>query len=142
MRRLFRHATLLLSLWLVTGLIGCAGGPQFETLSVQVTPDTPIEASDDAVLRVSLDDTSENEPSTVAESRMERPGNSPYTATLRYDANAIDSDRNYVVRAELRQGGRLTHAEDEPVPVFAGESETADPIIELVPLPRQSAAGE
>ncbi|GHC38253.1 YbaY family lipoprotein [Aidingimonas halophila] len=139
-RRLFRLVTLLLSCWLMISLAACAGGPRFETLDVRVDSEEPIDTDDDAELRINLIDDTENERRVIAENRMERLGDPPYTATLRYDASAIDSDSRYVLRAELRQDGRLTHAEDEPVPVWDGGDDQL-PTIKLVPLPRDSDGG-
>ncbi|MFC3284105.1 YbaY family lipoprotein [Litchfieldella rifensis] len=113
----------LLPLLLTLLVLGaCASGPRFATLDARVVPEAPLEVPEDAVLRVTLADISQANADIIAESTYTRLGSGPLTVALRYDANAIDTDRAYGLRAEIRVAGRLTHASPEPVPVLTGDA--------------------
>ncbi|WP_189471187.1 YbaY family lipoprotein [Litchfieldella qijiaojingensis] len=97
----------------------CASGPRFATLDARVVPTTPLELPADAELRVTLEDVSQA--TVIAESIYTRLDAGPYDVALRYDANAIDDDHAYVLRAQVRADGRSTHVSPEPVPVLTGD---------------------
>ncbi|MCK0745137.1 YbaY family lipoprotein [Chromohalobacter nigrandesensis] len=109
----------LIGLMLI-GLVGCASGPDFNTLDARVTFAQPPELSDDATLDVTLKDSDDN--ATVAESRYTRIDTPTTEVTLQYDDSAIEAAHSYVLQAEVRDQGRLTHLNRERVDVFNGET--------------------
>ncbi|MCT8468866.1 YbaY family lipoprotein [Chromohalobacter canadensis] len=115
---------------LLLGLVGCASGPDFNTLDARVTFDQPPELSDDAILDVTLKDSDDN--ATVAESRYTQFDTTATEVTLQYDQGAIEAAHTYVLQAEVRDQGRLTHLNRKRVEVFNGETGTT-PTVTLEP---------
>ncbi|MDV6318180.1 YbaY family lipoprotein [Chromohalobacter sp. HP20-39] len=119
---------------LLIGLTGCASGPDFKTLDTRVVFDQPPELSDDAALNVTLKDSDDG--ATVAESRYTHFDAPATEVTLQYAQGAIEAAHTYVLQAEVRDQGRLTHLNRERVEVFNGKTGTT-PTVTLVPVSRQ-----
>ncbi|APX94652.1 hypothetical protein BWR19_17950 [Halomonas sp. 1513] len=98
-------------------LAACAGRPDFATLDTRVIPDTPLEASGDAELRVALEsleaDGSRGE--LIAETTSSRVSDTPMDISLQFDARALESGRDYALIAEIREDARVTHRNSEQV---------------------------
>ncbi len=97
-------------------MAGCAGGPQFETLSARVVTDTPQPLPADATLEVQLENTSTGD--VLASSRVERLGDFPLPVTLQYAPEAIVADDLYRLDAQIRSGNRIVYLSPEALPVF------------------------
>ncbi|EPC00275.1 hypothetical protein L861_07200 [Litchfieldella anticariensis FP35 = DSM 16096] len=115
-----RTLSLLPLLMVLALLSACASSPRFATLDAQVVADSPFELPDNAELRVTLEDLSET--TVIAVSTYTRLQSVPVPVSLRYDANAIDEDHAYALRARVRANGRSTHINREPVPVLTGNA--------------------
>ncbi|WP_277811379.1 YbaY family lipoprotein [Chromohalobacter canadensis] len=115
---------------LLLGLVGCASGPDFNTLEARVVFSQPPELSDDAILDVTLKDSDDN--ATVAESRYTHIDTAATEVTLQYDQGAIEAAHRYFLQAEVRDQGRLTHLNRERIEVFNGETGTT-PTVTLEP---------
>lgn len=122
---------LIALLMIATLLSACASGPRFATLNARVVSQEPVELSDDAELRVQLEDMTEG--ALIAVTTYTRLGSSPFDVSLRYDVNAIDDDHDYALRAQLRSDGRTTHIDTEPVAVLDGGAAERSIEIELEP---------
>lgn len=131
---MFRTGRLVLALLALALLTACAGRPQFATLEARVVSSEPIELDEDAQLRVLIEDMTEG--ALVAETTYSRLGTTPFNVSLRYDANAIDENNSYVLRAHLRRDGRITHVEDEPMAVLTGDAAQGEIEIALEPVRR------
>jgi putative lipoprotein len=61
----------------------------------------------DAVLEALLEDVSKDDApaALIATTRIEKPGNPPYTFEVAYDPATIDESHRYAVRARIRAGG-------------------------------------
>ncbi|TDX27583.1 putative lipoprotein [Modicisalibacter xianhensis] len=100
----------------------CASGPRLATLEAQVIPDSRLALPPDAELSVQLENASQVGANLVAEANFVRLGDGPIPVMLRYDAEAIDQDDIYVLRADIRSDGRLLYTTPEPVPVLTGDA--------------------
>ncbi|MCI0509741.1 type III secretion system (T3SS) chaperone YscW [Chromohalobacter marismortui] len=129
--RLPRRPCAVLVGLLLIGLAGCASGPDFQTLDARVIFAQPPELSDDAVLNVTLKDRDDG--ATLAESRYTHFDTTATRVTLQYAQGAIDTAHTYVLQADVRDRGRLTHLNRERVDVFNGETGTT-PTVTLVPV--------
>ncbi|QJQ96007.1 MULTISPECIES: YbaY family lipoprotein [Halomonadaceae] len=136
MRRLDRRLTFAtLAGVLLLALSACAGRPELEELHARVVPSAPLEIGSDAELRVSLEGPTNGQRQTIAESRYSRIGSGPIEVVLRYDVRALASSSEYLLRAELRDEGRITHVNREPV-TLTGAQATSSRIFEIPLEPR------
>ncbi|MDR5907552.1 YbaY family lipoprotein [Franzmannia qiaohouensis] len=113
-RRLWHIAALCLAVAL---LAACAGRPDFATLDTRVVPAAPLEAGDDAALRVALEslDADGARGELIAETTSSRVSDAPMDISLQFDGRALDAERDYALIAEIREGGRVTHRNSEQV---------------------------
>ncbi|MBZ5876267.1 YbaY family lipoprotein [Chromohalobacter israelensis] len=118
----------------LAGLVGCASGPDFQTLDARVVFDTPPALSPAATLEVALKDSADD--TTLAESRYPRIDTEATEVALRYDASAIDAAHRYTLQAEVRDQGRITYLNRDEVEVLNGDTGTT-PTITLVPASRR-----
>ena len=121
---------LSLGLLVMLVLVGCAGTPEFSELQARVIPPDPLTLTDDTELNVRLSD----DAGTLAETTLTHLGTLPWTMALRHDSQALEDARSPQLSAELRQGGKLTHATSEPVLL---EDRTPDEPVTLPLAPRQ-----
>ncbi|SFI08532.1 YbaY family lipoprotein [Modicisalibacter xianhensis] len=122
-----RNAWLLtLAVVLAVILSACASGPRLATLDAQVVSDSLLTLPPDAELSVQLENASQVGANLVAEANYVRLGDGPIPVILRYDAEAIDQGNIYLLRADIRSGGRLLYTTPEPVPVLTGDAPDSD----------------
>ena len=118
-----------LRLSFVTGCLlalgACVTGPRFANLDALVVPTEPLDLPPNAELTVRLEDVTRGS-DVIAESTYTRLGRGPIPVMLRYDAKAIDDDRLYVLRADIRADKTLTHRNAEAVPVLTGKAPRDD----------------
>lgn len=118
-----RNAWLLtLAVVLAVSLSACASGPRLATLEAQVISDSRLALPPDAELSVQLENASQVGANLVAEANYVRLGDGPIPVMLRYDAEAIDQGDIYVLRADIRSGGRLLYTTPDAVPVLTGDA--------------------
>ncbi|MGC3873671.1 YbaY family lipoprotein [Halomonas sp. GXIMD04776] len=106
-------------------LSACVTGPRFANLDAVIVPTEPLDLPSNAELTVRLEDVSRGS-DVIAVSTYTRLGRGPIPVMLRYDAKAIDEDRPYVLRADIRSNKTLTHRNVEEVPVLTGEAPRND----------------
>ncbi|MBZ9559222.1 MULTISPECIES: YbaY family lipoprotein [unclassified Modicisalibacter] len=112
--------------WLVAAILllalgACALTPDFANLEARIVSDKPLELPRNAELTVTLRDADANS-ATVAEATYTRLGSGPIPVVLRYDDNAIEGGRRYVLTAAIRTDGRLLYTSPKPVPVLTGDA--------------------
>lgn len=117
-----RLAPAMLLALVLAGLSACANGPRFASLGATVVPAAPLDLPPDAELIVRLEDVTRPGANVVAEGTYTRLGRGPIPVMLRYDANAIDDEHAYALRAEIRVDGKLTHTNADEVAVLTGDA--------------------
>lgn len=108
---------------LLLALAACALTPNFANLEARIVSDQPLALPRNAELTVTLRD-ADAKSATVAEATYTRLGSGPIPVVLRYDDNAIEGGRRYVLTAAIRTDGRLIYTSPKPVPVLTGDSAT------------------
>lgn len=113
-------------LGIVLLLAACAGRPAFETLNARVVPQAPLEVGANAELRIALESltASGERGELIAESLYSNFDGSPMAVALRFDARALDADSDYRLIAQVRENGRIVHANAEDVVVSSSDIAT------------------
>ncbi|WP_163648206.1 YbaY family lipoprotein [Modicisalibacter sp. 'Wilcox'] len=102
-------------------LTACALTPRFANLEARIVSDQPLALPRNAELTVTLREAGAKA-ATVAEATYTRLGGGPIPVVLRYDDNAIEGGRRYVLSAAIRADGRLLYTSPKPVPVLTGDA--------------------
>lgn len=137
--RLFRPAALSLLLMLALAACGpsedeAAEGPadptvpRMETIAGTLSYEEEITLAPESMVTVQLLDVSRDDApaEVVAEKVFQVPGKPPLPFRIEYDANRVEPDHRYSLRAEVMEQKRLMFVSDAPYPVL--QSSTQPPV--------------